>query len=86
MSASTTTAGAVPGPAKDQRIAKALGRRRHRSNILVKVLCVLATAIGLLLLALGLQRRLDAARERGATHAIAHRAKRIADGDGAGRT
>ena len=41
MSASTTTAGAVPGPAKDQRIAKALGRRRHRSNILVKVLCVL---------------------------------------------
>ena len=51
MSASTTTAGAVPGPAKDQRVSKALGRRRHRSNVLVKVLCVLATMIGLLLLA-----------------------------------
>ena len=45
------TAGAVPGPAKDQRISKALGRRRHRANIVVKTLCVLATVIGLLLLA-----------------------------------
>ena len=45
------SAGAVPGPAKDQRISKALGRRRHRANIVVKTLCVLATVIGLLLLA-----------------------------------
>jgi phosphate transport system permease protein len=51
MSASIMTAGAVPGPAKDQRIAKSLGRRRHRANIVVKALCVLATLIGLLLLA-----------------------------------
>ena len=45
------SAGAVPGPAKDQRISKSLGRRRHRANIVVKTLCVLATVIGLLLLA-----------------------------------
>jgi phosphate transport system permease protein len=51
MSASTMSAGAVPGPAKDQRISKSLGRRRHRVNIVVKTLCVLATVIGLLLLA-----------------------------------
>ena len=51
MSASTLSAGAVPGPAKDQRTAKALGRRRHRANIVVKTLCILATVIGLLLLA-----------------------------------
>jgi phosphate transport system permease protein len=51
MSASAMSAGAVPGPAKDQRISKSLGRRRHRANIVVKTLCVLATAIGLLLLA-----------------------------------
>jgi phosphate transport system permease protein len=51
MSASTMSAGAVPGPAKDQRVSKSLGRRRHRANIVVKTLCVLATVIGLLLLA-----------------------------------
>src|ERR1700722_15920744 len=51
MSASTMSAGAVPGPAKDQRVSKSLGRRRHRVNIVVKTLCVLATVIGLLLLA-----------------------------------
>src|SRR5580698_11390905 len=51
MSASTVSAGAVPGPAKDQRVSKSLGRRRHRANIVVKTLCVLATVIGLLLLA-----------------------------------
>jgi phosphate transport system permease protein len=44
-------AGAVPGPAKDQRTAKTLGRRRHRTNIVIKSLCVLATVAGLLLLA-----------------------------------
>jgi len=47
----TTTAGAVPGPAKDQRVARRLGQRRHRVNILIKALCILATIIGLVLLA-----------------------------------
>jgi phosphate transport system permease protein len=51
MSASTITAGAVPGAAKDQKVAHSLGARRHRVNTLVKALCVLATAIGLILLA-----------------------------------
>jgi phosphate transport system permease protein len=51
MSASTTASGAVPGPAKDERIARALGRRRHRANRIIEALCVLATVIGLLLLA-----------------------------------
>src|ERR1700722_9307649 len=51
MSASTVTAGTVPGPAKDHQASRALGRRRYRLNKLVKVLCVFATAIGLLLLA-----------------------------------
>ena len=50
MSASATVqAGAVPGPAKNQAVAQRLGRRRHRVNLLVKVLCVAATVIGLLL-------------------------------------
>ena len=47
----TTTSGAVPGPAKDQKVARSLGRRRHRSDIVVKGLCISATIIGLLLLA-----------------------------------
>jgi phosphate transport system permease protein len=51
MSASVSTDGAIPGPAKDPRVARALGRRRHRSNTIVKILCVVATVIGLLLLA-----------------------------------
>lgn len=51
MSASTTTAGAHPGPAKDQVVARTLGRRRHRSNRIIETLCVVATVIGLLLLA-----------------------------------
>jgi phosphate transport system permease protein len=41
----------LPGPAKDQRVAARLGRSRHRSNVIVKSLCVAATAIGVLLLA-----------------------------------
>jgi phosphate transport system permease protein len=40
-----------PGPDKDLTVARSLGRRRHRSNAIVKALCMLATAIGLLLLA-----------------------------------
>ena len=57
MSASTTIPGAtipgatIPGTAKDPVMARALGRRRHRTNAVVKVACVFATAIGLLLLA-----------------------------------
>jgi phosphate transport system permease protein len=51
MSATTSTAGAVPGPAKDQRVAKSLGSRRHRANTIVEALCVVATVIGLVLLA-----------------------------------
>ncbi|MSP01304.1 MAG: phosphate ABC transporter permease PstA [Acetobacteraceae bacterium] len=41
----------VPGPAKDMTAAVALGRRRMRVNTIVKVCCVTATAIGLILLA-----------------------------------
>jgi phosphate transport system permease protein len=51
MSASTSTAGSVPGPAKDHAVSRALGRRRHRTNWIIEALCMLATAIGLLLLA-----------------------------------
>jgi len=51
MSATTISAGSVPGPAKDLRASRALGRRRHRVNLVVKVLCVLATIIGLAFLA-----------------------------------
>lgn len=47
----TADAGTVPGPAKDQRIAQRLGRRRNRINMLVKMLAVMATVIGLLFLA-----------------------------------
>jgi phosphate transport system permease protein len=48
---SATTAGSVPGPARNERVARALGRRRHRANLVIKGLCVAATVIGLLLLA-----------------------------------
>jgi phosphate transport system permease protein len=41
----------VPGAAKDEAVARALGRRRHLSNMIVKTLCVTATLIGLVLLA-----------------------------------
>jgi phosphate transport system permease protein len=48
---SATTAGTVPGPAKDQRASRALGRRRYVVNTIVKTLCTLATAIALAFLA-----------------------------------
>jgi phosphate transport system permease protein len=48
---SATIARSVPGPARNERIARALGRRRHRANLVIKGLCVTATVIGLLLLA-----------------------------------
>ncbi len=48
---SATTLSGIPGPAKNETVARALSRRRRRTNVIVKVLCLLATAIGLLLLA-----------------------------------
>src|ERR1700760_2913537 len=51
MSASTaSSASAIPGPAKDLKVSRALGRRRHTVNLVIKVLCVAATVIGLVLL------------------------------------
>ncbi|HUD58729.1 MAG TPA: phosphate ABC transporter permease PstA [Acetobacteraceae bacterium] len=50
MSATTTTT-ALPGPAKNPVVSRALGRRRHRLNRLIEALCVIATIIGILLLA-----------------------------------
>jgi phosphate transport system permease protein len=50
MSATVATS-SVPGPAKDQRVARRLGQRRHRTNFVVEALCIIATAIGLILLA-----------------------------------
>lgn len=47
---SATSATAIPGPAKDPRVAKALGRRRHRVNAIIKIACILATVLGLVLL------------------------------------
>lgn len=48
MSASATAEGrAVPGPAKNESMALRLGRRRHRTNLLIEILCVLATLVGL---------------------------------------
>ncbi len=51
MSVTTAHPGTVPGPAKDQSVARRLGRGRNRINVIIKLLCVLATVIGLLLLA-----------------------------------
>jgi phosphate transport system permease protein len=50
MSASTLI-GSAPGTGKNEAVARALGRRRKLVNLLVKALCVLATIIGLVLLA-----------------------------------
>ncbi|HET6607794.1 MAG TPA: phosphate ABC transporter permease PstA [Rhodopila sp.] len=47
---SATTASAIPGPAKDIRVSRALGRRRHRTNRIIETLCLLATVLGLVLL------------------------------------
>jgi phosphate transport system permease protein len=48
---SATTAGGVPGAMKNEVVARRLGRRRRRANLLAKSLGVLATLIGLALLA-----------------------------------
>ena len=47
MSATLTAS----GPAKNTKVAEALGRRRKRSDLVVKLLCYAATALGLILLA-----------------------------------
>jgi phosphate transport system permease protein len=41
----------IPGAMKNEAVARALGRRRHLVNLIVKTLCVTATLIGLALLA-----------------------------------
>jgi phosphate transport system permease protein len=46
----TLTSRSVPGPDKDLKIARALGSRRHRTNLIIKVLCIAATILGLVLL------------------------------------
>jgi phosphate transport system permease protein len=58
MSATATAGGGIsgsapgssPGRPKDLAVAERLGRRRHRANLVIKGLCILATAIGLALL------------------------------------
>jgi phosphate transport system permease protein len=40
-----------PGPARDLAVSRSLGRRRHRTNTIVKASCVASTIIGLALLA-----------------------------------
>jgi phosphate transport system permease protein len=51
MSATTINGRSAPGAVKDPAVARALGRRRRVINLVVKTLCVLATLIGLALLA-----------------------------------
>ena len=50
MSITITQPSALPGPAKNQAVARGLGRRRYRTNVVIQVLCILATVIGLALL------------------------------------
>ena len=47
----TTSAPAQYAPSKDLAVARTLGRRRKRVNFVSKILCIVATLIGLLLLA-----------------------------------
>ena len=51
MSATRSARSSLPGANKNMNVAKALGRRRSRASLVVKSLCVLATLIGLVLLA-----------------------------------
>jgi phosphate transport system permease protein len=48
MSASTHSS--IPGRPKDLRASAALGRRRHRVDMIVRALCFIATAVGVLFL------------------------------------
>jgi len=50
MNATTLTQPA-PAARKNEAVARALGRRRKLTNLLVKMFCILATIIGLILLA-----------------------------------
>jgi phosphate transport system permease protein len=43
----TTDAGTQPGPVKNRSVARSLGRRRQRINLMVAILCIAATVIGL---------------------------------------
>ena len=45
------TAGTVPGPRKDPKVAAALGRRRRRADAIIRTLCVAATLVALAFLA-----------------------------------
>ena len=47
----TALTGGIPGRAKNEAMALALGRSRRRKSFLIKALCILATLIGLALLA-----------------------------------
>ncbi|KAA2215018.1 phosphate ABC transporter permease PstA [Teichococcus oryzae] len=49
---SATIASPSSGPARDPRVSAALGARRRRAALIVKVACYAATALGLLLLLL----------------------------------
>ena len=52
MSSTTATSPvAIPGAPKDLQVARKLGVRRHRADTLIKAACLLATVIGLVLLA-----------------------------------
>ena len=48
---SATTSGSLAGPARNEHIARALGRRRRRTSGIIAALCLAATVIGLLFLA-----------------------------------
>jgi len=45
------TTGVVPGPRKDPKVAAALGRRRKRADLTLRVFCIAATVLGIVLLA-----------------------------------
>ncbi len=45
------TAAAPPGPRKDASVARALGRRRRRADLVVRLLCIVSTLVGLAFLA-----------------------------------
>ena len=47
---SATTASSIPGRAKDPGAAAAIGRRRARTDAVIRFLCTLATLLGLLFL------------------------------------
>jgi len=48
---SATTNGSLAGPARNEQVSRALGRRRRRTSHIIAALCLAATVIGLLFLA-----------------------------------